>query len=39
MTLVFRVERAMDAAIGAHELVLSEFRRAVAAATLNASSS
>jgi len=39
MTLVFRVERAMDAAIGTHELVLSEFRRAVAAATLNASSS
>jgi len=36
MTLVFRVERAMDAAIGAHELFLSEFRRAVAAATLNA---
>lgn len=36
MTLVFRVERSMDAAIGTHELYLSEFRRAVAAATLNA---
>ena len=36
MTLVFRVERAMDAAIGAHEIYLSEFRRAVAASTLNA---
>lgn len=36
MTLVFRVERAMDAAIGTHELYLSEFRRAVAASTLNA---
>jgi thiamine kinase-like enzyme len=35
MTLVFRVERAMDSAIGAHELYLGEFRRAVAAATLN----
>lgn len=39
MTLVFRVERAMDAAIGTHDLVLSEFRRAVAAATLNAQTS
>ncbi len=36
MTLVFRVERAMDAAIGTHEIYLAEFRRAVAAATLNA---
>lgn len=36
MTLVFRVERAMDAAIGTHEIFLSEFRRAVAASTLNA---
>lgn len=36
MTLVFRVERAMDAAIGTHEIYLSEFRRAVAASTLNA---
>ncbi len=36
MTLVFRVERAMDAAIGTHELYLTEFKRAVAAATLNA---
>lgn len=36
MTLVFRVERAMDAAIGTHETYLSEFKRAVAAATLNA---
>ncbi len=36
MTLVFRVERAMDAAIGTHELYLAEFRRAVAASTLNA---
>jgi hypothetical protein len=36
MTLVFRVEREMDSAAGAHELYLSEFRRAVAAATLNA---
>jgi len=35
MTLVFRVERAMDAAIGAHDLYLSEFRRAVAASTLS----
>ena len=35
MTLVFRVERAMDAAIGTHELYLSEFKRAVAAATLS----
>ncbi len=34
MTLVFRVERAMDAAIGTHDLYLSEFRRAVAASTL-----
>ncbi|MDJ0663712.1 MAG: aminoglycoside phosphotransferase family protein [Acidimicrobiia bacterium] len=36
MTLVFRVERSMDTAIGAHDLYLSEFRRSVAAATLNA---
>ena len=36
MTLVFRVERAMDTAIGAHDIFLSEFRRAVAASTLNA---
>ncbi len=36
MTLVFRVERAMDAAIGTHEIYLSEFRRSVAAATLSA---
>jgi hypothetical protein len=36
MTLVFRVERAMDAAIGTHEIFLSEFRRSVAASTLNA---
>jgi aminoglycoside phosphotransferase (APT) family kinase protein len=36
MTLVFRVERSMDAAIGAHDLYLSEFKRAVAAATLSA---
>jgi thiamine kinase-like enzyme len=36
MTLVFRVERSMDTAIGAHDLYLSEFRRAVAAATLSA---
>lgn len=36
MTLVFRIERAMDAAIGTHEMYLSEFRRAVAAATLKA---
>lgn len=35
MTLVFRVERSMDAAIGTHELYLSEFRRAVAASTLS----
>ncbi|MDX2342902.1 MAG: aminoglycoside phosphotransferase family protein [Acidimicrobiia bacterium] len=35
MTLVFRVERSMDAAIGTHDLYLSEFRRAVAASTLN----
>ena len=34
MTLVFRVERSMDAAIGTHELYLSELRRAVAASTL-----
>lgn len=39
MTLVFRVERAMDAAIGTHDVVLSEFRRAVAAATLSAETS
>jgi aminoglycoside phosphotransferase (APT) family kinase protein len=36
MTLVFRVERSMDAAIGAHDTYLSEFKRAVAAATLSA---
>jgi len=36
MTLVFRIERAMDAAIGTHDLYLSEFRRSVAAATLKA---
>jgi aminoglycoside phosphotransferase (APT) family kinase protein len=36
MELVFRVERSMDAAIGANDLYLSEFKRAVAAATLNA---
>ena len=36
MTLVFRVERAMDAAIGTHDMFLSEFRRSVAASTLNA---
>ena len=36
MELVFRVERAMDSAIGAHDIYLSEFKRAVAAATLNA---
>ncbi|MCP3994276.1 MAG: aminoglycoside phosphotransferase family protein [bacterium] len=36
MTLVFRIERSMDAAIGTHELYLSEFKRAVAAATLSA---
>ncbi|MDJ0925913.1 MAG: aminoglycoside phosphotransferase family protein [Acidimicrobiia bacterium] len=36
MTLVFRVERSMDAALGTHEVYLSEFRRAVAASTLNA---
>lgn len=36
MELVFRVERSMDAAIGTHDLYLSEFRRAVAASTLNA---
>ena len=36
MTLVFRVERSMDAAIGANDLYLSEFKRAVAAATLSA---
>lgn len=35
MTLVFRVERSMDAAIGTHEIYLAEFRRAVAASTLN----
>lgn len=39
MTLVFRVERAMDTAIGTHDVVLSEFRRAVAAATLSAETS
>lgn len=38
MTLVFRVERSMDAAIGANDVYLSEFRRAVAASTLNADS-
>lgn len=36
MTLVFRVERSMDAALGPYEVYLSEFRRAVAASTLNA---
>lgn len=35
MTLVFRVERSMDAALGTHELFLSEFRRSVAASTLS----
>lgn len=35
-TLVFRVEQSMDTAIGAHDMYLSEFRRAVAASTLNA---
>ena len=35
MTLVFRVERSMDAAIGTHEQYRSEFKRAVAAATLS----
>jgi hypothetical protein len=35
MTLVFRVERSMDVAIGSHDLYLSEFRRAVAASTLS----
>lgn len=36
MTLVFRVEQSMDSAIGTHDTYLSEFRRAVAASTLNA---
>ncbi|MEA2003032.1 MAG: aminoglycoside phosphotransferase family protein [Actinomycetota bacterium] len=36
MTLVFGIEREMDAAIGTHEIYLSEFRRSVAAATLSA---
>lgn len=36
MTLNFRVERAMDSGLGPYEVHLSEFRRAVAAATLNA---
>ena len=35
MTLVFRIERAMDSAIGTHDVYLSEFRRAVAASTLS----
>jgi hypothetical protein len=39
MMLVHRVERSMDASIGTHDLVLSEFRRAVAAATLSAETS
>ena len=36
MTLNFRVERAMDAGLGSYEVYLSEFRRSVAASTLNA---
>jgi hypothetical protein len=38
MTLVFRVEQTMDTAIGAHDMYMTEFRRAVAASTLNADS-
>jgi hypothetical protein len=36
MTLVFRIERSMDAAIGTHDTYLAEFRRAVAASSLHA---
>jgi hypothetical protein len=36
MTLNFRVERAMDSGLGSYEVYLSEFRRSVAASTLNA---